>query len=141
MKDEQTEGTAHLVLACSIAQHYANKGLKLYVLTDTDEQAAAIDDLLFALPTEQFVAHAQVQFAPRYGAPVLIGSSTPQNFVPLLINLSAKGPMNAVKCRHIIDLVPSEPTLKQQARDRYRSYQGFGIAPTNGSEQDFPAFN
>ncbi|MBD1389114.1 DNA polymerase III subunit chi [Neiella sp. HB171785] len=145
--EEQTEGSApfalaeHFILAAKLCANYQQRGLKLHVLVDSQEQAELIDDQLFAAPLEQFVAHAQSQFAPRYGAPVMISTSEPTNFVPLLINLSAKGPSNTVKCRHILDLVPTEPDLKQQARDRYRLYQSYGLAPTTGSEQQLPAFN
>lgn len=143
--EEQTQGSAPFMLAAQLAArlcaNYQQRNMKLHVLVDNQEQAEIIDDLLFAAPLEQFVAHAQQQFAPRYGAPVMISSQEPSNFVPLLVNLSAKGPSNTVKCRHILDLVPTEPELKQQARDRYRRYQSYGLAPTTGPEQQLPAFN
>ena len=141
MTDEPSSDSAHLTLACHLTCHYAAQGLKIFLLADDESMAQQLDDALFSLPLELFTPHAQSQFAPRYGCSTLIGHHEPKNFVPLLINLSAKGPSNTVKCRHIIDLVPFDPLLKQQARDRYRQYQGYGLPPTTGSESDLPAFN
>ncbi|MBW8192847.1 DNA polymerase III subunit chi [Neiella marina] len=139
--EEQTDASAPLRLAARLTGQLQTRNLKLHLLVDSSEQAALLDDLLFSAPLTQFVPHAQSQFAPRYGAPVMISTEEPTNFVPVLLNLSAKGPSNTVKCRHILDLVPSQPELKQQARDRYRLYQRYGLAPTTGPEQQLPAFN
>lgn len=141
MNDEPIEQSAHLLLAAQIAARYANQGLKLYVLAEDPAMAEQLDDLLFALPLEQFTPHAQSQYAPRYGSTVLVGDTPPRNFAPLLVNLSAKAPTFPVKCRHIIDLVPQTPELKQQARDRYRQYQSFGLQPSTGPESELPSFN
>lgn len=139
--DESAEQPTHLLLAANITAHYANQGLKLYIQARDAKMVAELDDYLFALPLEQFTPHAQAQFSPRYGSTVLVGTAPPNNFVPILINLAANAPANSVKCRHIIDLVPSDSELKQQARARYRQYQHQGLQPSTSPESELPSFN
>jgi DNA polymerase-3 subunit chi len=47
----------------------------------------------------------------------------------VLINLADQVPDFARRFNQIIEFVPAEPTLKAQARERYKQYRQAGILP------------
>lgn len=54
---DATDEDAVLRTACRVAQKAWEQGLRVYILADTDEDAARIDDLLWTFQQDSFVPH------------------------------------------------------------------------------------
>jgi DNA polymerase-3 subunit chi len=74
----------------------------------------------------------------KNGSAVEISWQTPSNRRAILINLSSTVPNFANQFSHIVDFVPADNTLKQQARERYKMYRQLGFQVDNQSVSAAP---
>jgi len=118
---------AHFVLACQLAQQHYQQKQRVFILTDDQPQAYAIDEYLWQLEPESFVPHNLMGEGPAYGAPVEIGWQPPKTSRSLLINLSTSAPAFANRFKEVIDFVPTDEQLKARARMRYKQYRQQGL--------------
>lgn len=125
--DTASDVNAHLLQACVQASYCFRNQQKVYVFTNDQPSAHQIDELLWSFEPDSFVPHNLVGEGPSYGAPVEIGFTAPKNRRPFLINLASRIPSFAKQYSHIIDFVPAEPSLKQQARERFKQYRQAGF--------------
>jgi len=114
---------AHLLAACQQASIYYRQQQKVFIYTKDQASAEVIDELLWSFEPDSFVAHNLLGEGPKYGSPVEISWCAPSNRRPVLINLSNTVPEFAAQFSHIIDFVPAEESLKQQARERFKQYR------------------
>ncbi len=117
----------HHELACQLAGEFYQQGHRVYIFTNSDAESNAIDEYLWQLDASSFVPHNLRGEGPRNGAPVEIGCQPPANRYQILINLNTAMPAFAVNFTQIIDFVPDENNLKQQARERYKHYRQTGL--------------
>ncbi len=117
----------HFALACALAtRNYRNKQ-KTTVYCNNQQDAERFDELLWQLPVDAFVPHNLVGEGPVNGTPVEICWQPPKQFNrPVLINLSAHVPDFHSRYKQIIDFVPAEEALKEQARERYKHFRAAG---------------
>lgn len=113
--------------ACElIADAFASKQ-RIAVLCASQQQAEALDDLLWQLPAGRFVPHNMAGEGPPAGTPVELCWQTAQlGRRQLLVNLSQQLPPQLQAFQRIIDFVPAEASAKQAARDRYKQFQQAG---------------
>ncbi len=117
-----------LFCACQQAAMAYRQQQKVFIYTQDQSQAHAIDEMLWAYEPDSFVPHNLMGEGPNYGSPVEISWQAPTNRRALLINLTANVPPFAQQFNQVIDFVPTNEELKQQARQRYRAYQQAGFA-------------
>jgi DNA polymerase-3 subunit chi len=67
---------------------------------------------------------------------VEIGHSVPKGRRSVLINLNAKVPNFANQFQYIVDFVPSNAELKQQARERFKTCRQWGFSVDNQKAVD-----
>ena len=128
IEDEVIEDKALLHQAClQSAQKFRNNP-RVFIYTDTQERAHQVDELLWAFDSDSFIPHNLVGEGPRQGAAVEISWQAPTNRRPVLINLTNTVPDFSAQFSQIIDFVPAEESLKQQARDRFRTFRQWGFA-------------
>lgn len=118
----------HLQLACQQAALFYRKKQRVFIFADDQKSAHQIDELLWAFDAHSFVPHNLPGEGLRSGSPVEISWQAPTNKRNILINLSSKVPEFAQQFSQIIDFVPENEELKQQARSRYRGYQQLGFS-------------
>ncbi|MFT5172401.1 MAG: DNA polymerase-3 subunit chi [Gammaproteobacteria bacterium] len=147
---------AVLRTACRVAQKAWGQGLRVYILADTDENAARMDDLLWTFQQDSFVPHERwhgvgasnaideplgsdpadivSQFSTESAghaqpmARVLIGTTTQLPTMPeLLINLGAAMPEWFAQCPRVAEIVGATPHRKTAGRERYRVYREQGV--------------
>lgn len=125
-ESEQLYDPAHFSIVCDfIASNYRNYK-KVQVITDGQQQAELIDEILWQM-NDHFVPHNLKGEGPKYGTPVEIIWEQPKRKRSVLINLKNQ-PMSFYNLYNtIIDFVPSEESLKQLARERYKSYREIGF--------------
>ncbi|MBL4909378.1 MAG: DNA polymerase III subunit chi [Alteromonadaceae bacterium] len=117
-----------LFCVCQQAAIAYRQQQKVFIYTQNQTQAHNVDELLWAFDADSFVPHNLIGEGPNYGSPVEISWQAPSNRRSVLINLTDTVPPFAAQFNRVIDFVPIDETLKQQARQRYRAYQQLAFA-------------
>jgi len=117
--------------ACLQASYFYRQNQRVFIYTQDKESAEQIDELLWAFDSDSFVPHNLIGEGPKQGAAVEIGNQAPRGRRPVLINLTSTVPSFANQFQFIVDFVPSDETLKQQARDRFRACRQLGFIVNN----------
>ena len=87
--------------------------------------------MLWAFDSNSFVPHNLVGEGPKQGAAVEISNQAPRGRRPVLINLTNAVPDFAHQFQFMVDFVPTDETLKQQARERFKSCKQRGFQVDN----------
>ncbi|MDN3653406.1 DNA polymerase III subunit chi [Thalassotalea ponticola] len=116
----------HLRLACDKVANLYRQNKRVFVFCDSQSDAHKIDELLWSFDSESFIPHNLLGEGYETGSPVEISWQAPTNQRHVLVNLAKEVPAFAAQFTHILDFVPADEELKQQARLRYRSYQHGG---------------
>ncbi|MEZ8027228.1 DNA polymerase III subunit chi [Enterovibrio norvegicus] len=113
---------------CQLSALYSQQGMKVYISANDKPQAEKVDEQLWQLSPDQFVPHNLVGEGPRGGAQVEIGWAgvRPSGHRNVLINLAEEAATFAPSFAQVVDFVPCEEALKQQARERYKIYRMAG---------------
>ena len=117
VSDEQL----HLHYACLQAAYFYRQNQRVFIYTQDQESAHNIDEMLWAFDPTSFVPHNLIGEGPKQGAAVEISWQVPNNRRAVLINLTSDVPNFANLFSHLIDFVPADETLKEQARNRFRT--------------------
>ncbi|NQZ80324.1 MAG: DNA polymerase III subunit chi [Colwellia sp.] len=117
--------------ACQQAAKFYRNNQRVFIYTENQQDAHDIDEMLWAFEPDSFVPHNLTGEGPRNGAAVEISWQMPTNRRPILINLTSTVPNFASQFSTIIDFVPTDETLKQQARERFRTCRQWGFAVDN----------
>lgn len=117
VSDEQL----HLHYACLQAAYFYRQNQRVFIYTQDQESAHNIDEMLWAFDPTSFVPHNLIGEGPKQGAAVEISWQAPTNRRAVLINLTSDVPNFANQFSHLIDFVPADEMLKEQARNRFRT--------------------
>ncbi len=128
LPEDESEANCHLIQACVHAANLYRQNIRAYIFTEDLAQAHRIDELLWAFDPQSFVPHNLVGEGMKQGSAIEIGHQPPQNRRPVLINLANQVPDFVTQYQQIIDFVPSDDTLKQQARERFKQYRSLGFS-------------
>ena len=131
LNDEPTETNSVLYHACLQASYFYRQNQRVFIYTQDKTQAEQIDELLWAFDSDSFVPHNLIGEGPKQGAAVEIGTQLPKGKRPVLINLTTTVPEFANQFQFIVDFVPSDETLKQQARERFKTCRQWGFSVDN----------
>jgi len=130
--DEQSADTSSaLYHACLQASYFYRQNQRVFIYAQEQQQAEAVDEMLWAFDSDSFVPHNLVGEGPKQGAAVEISAQAPQGRRPILINLTATVPNFANQFQFIVDFVPSDEAQKQQARERFKAYRQWGFQVDN----------
>jgi DNA polymerase III subunit chi len=139
-QDENTESHAngkqdkqHLSLlhSCFQAAYFYRQNQRVFIFCQDQDQAHQIDELLWSFEPDSFVPHNLVNEGQKNGAAVEISWQPPTNRRPVLINLTSTVPNFAHQFSQIVDFVPSDELLKQNARERFKAYRQLGFQVGN----------
>ncbi|WP_426369217.1 DNA polymerase III subunit chi [Pseudocolwellia sp. HL-MZ7] len=127
--DKTAEQEKHALIhqACLQAAYFYRQNQKVFIYTQDQTQAHDIDEMLWAFEPDSFVAHNLLGEGPRGGSPVEISWKNPTIRRPVLINLTGTMPNFTNNFSTVVDFVPTNELLKQQARDRYRACKQWGF--------------
>lgn len=123
--ESETKSLIHQ--ACMQAAYFYRQNQKVFIYTQDQAQAHDIDEMLWAFEPDSFVAHNLLGEGPRSGSPVEISWQNPTTRRPVLINLTNTMPNFVGNFSTVVDFVPTNELLKQQARDRYRACKQWGF--------------
>jgi DNA polymerase-3 subunit chi len=119
--------SAHFAHACTIAAFFYAQNKKVFIYTDSQQDAFAVDEYLWQFDGDSFVPHNLLGEGPKFGTPVEISWRAPLHPRPVLINLSQKAPGFAINFQQTIDFVPFPEAEKIAARIRYSAYKKMGL--------------
>ena len=128
---EQVDTCSANYHACLQASYFYRQNQRVYIYTQDKLQAEQIDEMLWAFDSDSFVPHNLVGEGPKQGAIVEIGYQAPQGRRPVLINLTSSVPTFANQFQYVVDFVPSDEILKQEARERFKVYRQWGFQVDN----------
>jgi DNA polymerase-3 subunit chi len=129
--EQNTDTTSALYHACLQACYFYRQSQRVFIYAQDQQQAEAVDEMLWAFDSESFVPHNLVGEGTKQGAAVEISTQAPQSRRPVLINLTATMPNFANQFQFIVDFVPSDELLKQQARERFKACRQWGFQVDN----------
>lgn len=123
----ETSPDAGQRLACRLVEKAYKMGHKVYIHTESEDQAQQMDDLLWTFRDGSFVPHGRHPKQTGNHSPVLIGhDSDPQGDTDVLINLTREVPPFFSRFERVAEVVDSAPVNRTQARERYRFYRDRG---------------
>lgn len=118
------------LLACRLADKAYSLGHTVYILTPSEAQAAALDDLLWTFRQDSFIPHERYPLAGEEGSPVLIGAVSPASVdAQVLINFTDALPEGFERFERVVELVDSQPEVLANSRERFRQYRERGFSP------------
>ena len=115
--------------ACSRAAVARSEGHEIHIHTGSSEEAMTLDDMLWTFRDVSFLPHDLVQAGDPRGEPITIGWHEQAPGGDMLINLAPDVPPFAGSFAFVVEPVPGQPDLKQQARARFRRYRDMGFDP------------
>ncbi len=114
---------------CQLVEKARQGGHEIYIHASSRDEAGTLDDLLWTFKDISFLPHAAIDVAEAVADyPVIIGweGETPLARA-VLINLSGAVPAHLDGCERILEVVPSDPDARRQARARYQDYRDRGL--------------
>ncbi len=128
LPDQRDNGRA--LLACRLADKAYTLGHAVYILTASEAQAAALDDLLWTFRQDSFIPHERYPLAGEEGSPVLVGAAPPVEVsAQVLINFTDVLPEGFERFERVVELVDSQPEVLAKSRERFRQYRERGLTP------------
>ena len=110
------------------------------ILCPNDGFAAQLDERLWVIQAESYLAHAIATDDAQANAqqPILLATSIVRdNQAAVLFNGGLEIPPNVSGFAHIVDFVDGwDESLKQAARERFRTYRQMGLEPTYLGKKD-----
>ena len=123
--------TLALTLVCQLVQKSLATNQQVLCLVPDNRAAQQLDEMLWAFDCDSFVPHNLVGEGPVQGAIVEIGHTAPKGRRSVLINLTTNVPNFANQFLYIVDFVPTNEELKQQARERFKTCRQLGFSVDN----------
>lgn len=125
LDDPAPNGVA--LLACRLTEKAFQLGHSIYIQAASEEQAQALDKLLWTFKQGSFLPHARHPGSDGETAPILIGHAAElQTEAHVLINLGAEIPAFYLRFSRVAELVGPGEAARQQARRRFRTYRDSG---------------
>lgn len=116
-----------LLLVCELARKANSAGLWTLICARDQEQAEAIDDLLWSFDPDAFIPHQIVSDEQDDLTPILIAApehDTPMR--PVVINL--RDDAVAGSFERVLEVVPDDESAREPLRARWRDYKARGMA-------------
>lgn len=117
--------SAAALLACRLAEKAYLNANNTYIYCDNQQNASAIDQLLWTFKDDSFIPHALANTPTATEAPIVIGCdlTAEKRHYAILINLNPAVHPQSQKFNRILDIVANEALLKEQGRERYKYYR------------------
>lgn len=114
--------------ACRIADKAYQQGHQVMIHTESAEQSAEVDSILWTFRAESFVPHQILERDKLPDAPVVISHDTtpPPKLMDVLINLNPVQPTFFSQFHRLVEIIDENAHIKQQGRGRYQFYKDCG---------------
>ena len=116
-------------LACRLALMAWERGHRTTVLTESEEAADRLDELMWAAPRGRFLPHARDGDEHAGRAPVRITVPGRLNEADVVINLCQAPVPEPGRCNRLLEIVPHREADREASREKYRYYRKQGLEP------------
>lgn len=125
--DIESKQRSHL-FACQLLEKAYREEKRVYVKVNSKEEAERFDALLWTYREDSFIPHQLYQAEDPSPPLIQIGfdSAAPHSQQDLLINLCSDFSSFFQQFPQVIEIVFSDPTVQQLARERYKQYRDLG---------------
>jgi DNA polymerase-3 subunit chi len=114
--------------ACRLAEKAYLRELEVVLVSETPEDAAALDELLWTFNERSFVPHDVCRTGEPCGAPVKLTSDlSAVDTADLLVNLSGRLPVGWERFARIAEIIDSDAELRRRGRDRFKAYRDLRV--------------
>jgi DNA polymerase-3 subunit chi len=124
-----TSERERFAFACKLVEKAYRSQQRCYLLTDSAEQSAVLDDLLWTFRAGSFIPHrifdGQTSELPDFA--LVSHLQPPENWRHTIINLSSHCPEQFQAITRLLEILDQNEAVKAAGRLRYRQYQGAGI--------------
>lgn len=122
------ERNGKYLAACRLAHKAYRLKHRVYILTESADESANLDRLLWTFNPGSFVPHQVHAEAVDSNLPVLIGhDAPPAEFNDVLISLTAHVPEFFERFHRVAELVSADEAERTGARARFRHYRDRGL--------------
>jgi len=124
---EDASERARDVAACKLAGKAFRLGHRVYMLTASDAQAQALNELLWTFSAGSFIPHGLHSEHMDPAPPVVVGpQAPPPEFADVLISLAPTVPDCFSRFQRVAEIVGGADNDKESARERFRFYRDRG---------------
>lgn len=114
---------------CQLVERAMQGGYDVYIHAASREEAETLDTLLWTFRDISFLPHTAIDAAEDLNSyPIVIGwagQTPPARRV--FVNLADAAPAAVSGYERIVEVVPSDPAARRQARARYKDYRERGL--------------
>jgi len=119
-------------LACRLVDKAWNAGHRVCINTDSEQDAAQIDTLLWTFSDQKFIPHDRIDNSQPDITPITIAvklQTTEEH--DILINLASAIPDCFSQFERLLEPVDKDATNRAASRERYRYYRDCGYTINN----------
>lgn len=114
-------------LACILSAKALEQGLRVLVLAPDEDMAARLDRALWSVPATGFLPHCRARDPLASVTPVIVDHDPGELMHDqVLLNLSNARPAFFSRFQRLIEIVTTDETDRQAARERFRFYRDRG---------------
>lgn len=127
---EDSAADSWLRYTCRLVEKAYTLGMHVHIHTPNEGLTMQMDELLWVFRDRSFIPHQQTCAENELCAVTLNHNQLPSQR-ELLVNLSPQAPDFYHQFERVIEVVGSDNTMKQQARERFRYYKDQGEDPSH----------
>jgi DNA polymerase-3 subunit chi len=122
-----------LAYTCRLIRKARAANCKVIVFDNDDSELDKLNEALWTFSQSDFLPHVMLNDPLSAQTPVILSNDDTAVFPhhELLINLSANIPKDFRRFTRMIEIVSDEAQATLAGRERYRSYQQQGLAPSH----------
>ena len=131
--DFHSQVSNSLHYTCRLVRKARAAHCNIIIYSDDDAALARLDEQLWSFSASDFLPHSYLNDANAQVTPIILTKRLQANLPhrQILINLSRELPTNYQEFERVIEIVSTDPTDAQAARQRFRQYQHEGIQPSH----------
>ena len=114
-------------LACVLAMMAWEQGPRVFVRTEGEDEARALDQQMWDLPPGRFLPHG----LEEDDAPVCIAERAKgiAENRDLVINLCTEAVPDPERFRRLLEIVPADSDQRTASREKFKTYRDRGLSP------------
>jgi DNA polymerase-3 subunit chi len=106
------------------------RGHQVAVVTESDEDSGAVDELMWSWPPKRFLPHQRAGDKAPGTAPVIIGTLDHLKEADVVINLCPQPVPDPQRFKRLLEIVPQRSADRETSRQKFRAYRQLGIEPS-----------
>lgn len=123
-----SNANSRLLFACRLIEKAYKQRHRIYVHTEDEKEAHALDEMLWTYRDDSFLPHNLYGEGPEPAPPIQIGiHATPEKHRDILINLGQKVPEFYSQFMRVLELIVNDNAAQEAGRERYRIYRASGF--------------